>query len=155
MDFQMSRQVQIRRGTADEHSNFIGAIGEVTMDTTNKTLRVHDGETAGGTILAKRSDIPDTATLRGLCSLFLPDYANGQSIESFPFTAPCDCMCYAATANAQITVNGQEICYFGISGSSSGASGLKWFMSAGDVAQVSSGSCVRSKYYPLKYTTLS
>ena len=139
----MSRQVQIRRGTADEHSNFIGAIGEVTMDTTNKTLRVHDGETAGGTILAKR------------CSLFLPDYANGQSIESFPFTAPCDCMCYAATANAQITVNGQEICYFGISGSSSGASGLKWFMSAGDVAQVSSGSCVRSKYYPLKYTTLS
>ena len=54
----MSRQIQIRRGTAAEHENFTGAIGEITMDTTNKTLRVHDGETAGGTILAKQSDVP-------------------------------------------------------------------------------------------------
>ena len=48
----MARQIQIRRGTATEHNSFIGAIGEVTMDTTNNTLRVHDGETAGGTALA-------------------------------------------------------------------------------------------------------
>lgn len=44
----MSRQIQIRRGSAAEHSNFTGAIGEITMDTTNKTLRVHDGVTPGG-----------------------------------------------------------------------------------------------------------
>ena len=44
----MSRQIQIRRGTSAEHENFTGAIGEVTMDTTNKTLRVHDGTTVGG-----------------------------------------------------------------------------------------------------------
>lgn len=44
----MSRQIQIRRGTATQHSNFTGAIGEVTMDTTNNTLRVHDGVTPGG-----------------------------------------------------------------------------------------------------------
>lgn len=44
----MSRQIQIRRGTATDHSNFTGAMGEVTMDTTNKTLRVHDGVTVGG-----------------------------------------------------------------------------------------------------------
>lgn len=49
----MTRQIQIRRGTATEHENFTGAIGEVTMDTTNKTLRVHDGTTAGGIPLAK------------------------------------------------------------------------------------------------------
>ena len=54
----MSRQIQIRRGTAAEHENFTGAIGEITMDTTNKTLRVHDGETAGGTVLAKSSQLP-------------------------------------------------------------------------------------------------
>ena len=54
----MSRQIQIRRGTATEHENFTGAIGEITMDTTNKTLRVHDGETAGGTVLAKSSQLP-------------------------------------------------------------------------------------------------
>lgn len=44
----MSRQIQIRRGTAAQHANFTGVIGEVTMDTTNKTLRVHDGVTQGG-----------------------------------------------------------------------------------------------------------
>lgn len=54
----MSRQIQIRRGTSVEHENFTGVIGEVTMDTTNKTLRVHDGETVGGTVLAKKSEIP-------------------------------------------------------------------------------------------------
>lgn len=54
----MSRQIQIRRGSATEHNTFIGAIGEITMDTTNKTLRVHDGETAGGTILARQSELP-------------------------------------------------------------------------------------------------
>lgn len=54
----MSREIKIRRGSAAEHEEFTGAIGEVTMDTTNKTLRVHDGETVGGTVLAKKSDIP-------------------------------------------------------------------------------------------------
>lgn len=55
----MSRQIQIRRGTAAEHTTFTGAIGEITMDTTNNTLRVHDGTTAGGTPLAKQSEIPE------------------------------------------------------------------------------------------------
>ena len=54
----MSRQILIRRGTYVEHENFTWVIGEVTMDTTNKTLRVHDGETVGGTVLAKKSEIP-------------------------------------------------------------------------------------------------
>ena len=54
----MSRQIQIRRGNAAENDAFTGAIGEVTMDTTNNTLRVHDGTTAGGTKLAKQSEIP-------------------------------------------------------------------------------------------------
>ncbi len=49
----MSRQIQFRRGTADEHKNFTGAEGEITVDLTNKTLRVHDGVTAGGTMLAR------------------------------------------------------------------------------------------------------
>ena len=59
----MSRQIQIRRGTATEHATFTGKIGEITMDTTNKTLRVHDGSTAGGTILAKQSEIPEPYTM--------------------------------------------------------------------------------------------
>lgn len=148
----MARQIQIRRGSAAKHANFTGAIGEITMDTTNKTLRVHDGTTAGGTILAKQSEIPDASSFKSMLALFLPDYSNGQSITSFPFTAPCDCMCYAATGGATLTVNDNEICYFGVSGSASGANCFKWFMSAGDIAKVTSGSVVRPKYYPLKYT---
>mgnify|MGYP003424687940 CR=1 FL=1 len=59
----MSRQIQMRRGTADEHNNFTGAIGEITDDTTKNTIRVHDGKTAGGTALAKESDIPDLSNV--------------------------------------------------------------------------------------------
>ncbi len=57
----MSRQIQIRRGTATEHNNFTGAPGEITMDTTNKTLRVHDGTTAGGTAMARRDELDNLA----------------------------------------------------------------------------------------------
>ena len=48
----MAVQLQLRKGTATEHNTFTGALGEVTVDTTNKTLRVHDGSTVGGTRLA-------------------------------------------------------------------------------------------------------
>ena len=48
----MSKRIQLRRGTDTENNAFTGAIGEVTVDTTNKTLRVHDGSTIGGTRLA-------------------------------------------------------------------------------------------------------
>ena len=49
-------QVKLRRGTDTEHSSFTGVEGEVTVDTTNDTLRVHDGSTAGGVRLAKLSE---------------------------------------------------------------------------------------------------
>ena len=48
----MAIQIQLRQGTTTEHNTFTGAVGEVTVDTTNKTLRVHDGSTVGGTQLA-------------------------------------------------------------------------------------------------------
>ena len=56
----MATQVQFRRGTTGEHSSFTGAVGEVTVDTTLDTLRVHDGALAGGYRIAKFSDIPST-----------------------------------------------------------------------------------------------
>ena len=54
----MAIQIQLRQGTTTEHDTFTGAVGEVTVDTTNKTLRVHDGTTVGGTVLAKVSEVP-------------------------------------------------------------------------------------------------
>lgn len=45
----MAIQVQLRRGTSAQNNSFTGAVGEVTVNTTDNTLRVHDGATAGGT----------------------------------------------------------------------------------------------------------
>ena len=52
-----SKVLQYRGGTTTEHATFVGADREVTVDTTKKTLVVHDGATVGGTPLAKASDI--------------------------------------------------------------------------------------------------
>ena len=53
----MATAIQRRRGTATQHSSFTGLAGEITIDTTNNTVRVHDGSTAGGHRLAKYSEI--------------------------------------------------------------------------------------------------
>ena len=82
----MSRQIQIRRGTADEHTTFTGALGEVTMDTTNKTLRVHDGETAGGVALAKQSEIPTVPSFADIALHMTPDWSAGTE-KNATFTA--------------------------------------------------------------------
>jgi len=55
----MATQVQFRRGTSTENNSFTGALGEVTVDTTNDTLRVHDGSTAGGFQSAKLTGTQD------------------------------------------------------------------------------------------------
>lgn len=60
--------VQLRRGTDTEHSSFTGAEGEVTVDTTNDTLRVHDGLTAGGVRLAKLSEAGGSGTVTSVGS---------------------------------------------------------------------------------------
>jgi hypothetical protein len=44
----MTKQVQRRRGTTSQHTSFTGAEGEISVNTSNKTVHVHDGSTAGG-----------------------------------------------------------------------------------------------------------
>ena len=43
-----STQVQFRRGTTTQNNAFTGAQGELSVDTDLKTIRLHDGTTAGG-----------------------------------------------------------------------------------------------------------
>jgi len=52
------RVIQFRGGTASEHEVFTGHDREVTVDTTEHRLRVHDGVTPGGHKIAKESEIP-------------------------------------------------------------------------------------------------
>lgn len=48
----MAKELQLRRGTMEEHNAFIGKPGEITLDTDLHMLRIHDGETPGGIEIA-------------------------------------------------------------------------------------------------------
>ena len=58
----MAKVLQLRRGTTAQNNAFTGAEGEVTVDTTKKTLRLHDGATAGGKEILGASDFATVAT---------------------------------------------------------------------------------------------
>ena len=44
----MPTALQFRRGTTTQNNSFTGAVGEISVDTTLDTLRIHDGSQAGG-----------------------------------------------------------------------------------------------------------
>ena len=50
----MATQVQFRRGTATQNNNFTGAEGELSVNLSNYSLRLHDGATAGGYEIARQ-----------------------------------------------------------------------------------------------------
>lgn len=49
----MPSEVQFRRGSESENNNFLGAEGELSVNTSNNALRVHNGISTGGFELAK------------------------------------------------------------------------------------------------------
>ena len=58
----MPTEVQFRRGTTAQNDGFTGAAGELSVNSTNNSVRVHDGSTAGGFELAK-ADLSNTTGL--------------------------------------------------------------------------------------------
>lgn len=90
----MSIEVRLRRGTQTEHQSFTGNTGEVTMDTTANTLRVHDGVTVGGHKLLSNNVTgtfttnkiePDTDGIRdigGVSRRYQTLYANNVNVTS-------------------------------------------------------------------------
>jgi hypothetical protein len=97
----MSTQVQYRRGTAAENNSFTGALAEITVDTTNKTLRVHDGATAGGSNIAT-VDYVDTS----ISSLSANSISLGTTSVNIP----------SSNGNVIITVGGSGIATFTTAG---------------------------------------
>tara|TARA_B110000503_G_scaffold76762_1_gene118419 strand:+ start:13182 stop:15332 length:2151 start_codon:yes stop_codon:yes gene_type:complete len=76
----MATEIKLRRGTKAQHddgSGFTGALGEVTVDTTDDTLRVHDGSLKGGHVLAKLSDVEASDTLAELSDTSITSTAAG------------------------------------------------------------------------------
>lgn len=59
----MAKQIQFRRGTAAQTAAFTGAVGEITVDTDDKRVVVHDNSTAGGSPMAKESELQGLGAL--------------------------------------------------------------------------------------------
>jgi len=57
--------VQFRRGTTAQNDAFTGEQGELSVDTSKTTLRVHDGSTAGGVELGKATTTNATVSAAG------------------------------------------------------------------------------------------
>jgi len=56
----MPTQVQFRRGTTAQNNAFTGAAGELSINSDNNSIRVHDGSTSGGYEVAK-ADLSNTS----------------------------------------------------------------------------------------------
>ena len=61
----MARRIQFRRGTTLQHSVFVGAPGELTVDTDKNIVVVHDGVTPGGFPANRLDDVSGNVTFSG------------------------------------------------------------------------------------------
>jgi len=67
----MATQVQFRRGTSAETSTFVGAVGEVTVDTVKQTCVIHNATQAGGFPLLREDGTNSSLSLGSLSSCAL------------------------------------------------------------------------------------
>jgi hypothetical protein len=61
----MAKRIQFRRGTTTQTAVFVGAPGELTVDTDKNVIVVHDGITPGGWPTSRLTGIDGTATFTG------------------------------------------------------------------------------------------
>jgi len=102
-------RVKLRRGTSAEHANFVGAEGEVTVDTDKKRLVVHDGVTPGGFLIAAledvKTDISEYTDSEGLMGGYTYDV---QGTE-LPLTSTSPIVNYTVTVASGFRYNGRGI----------------------------------------------
>ena len=105
----MATQVQFRRGTTGQTQTFIGALGEITVDTSLSTAVIHDGVTAGGNSLLK-SDGSNSALITGTGanpSLTFVGYSN-----TGLFSGGADQIGLATAGNARLTIDSSGVATF-------------------------------------------
>jgi hypothetical protein len=68
----MPTVLQFRRGTTSQNNSFTGTAGELSIDTTLDTIRVHDASTAGGFALLKETGVSNL-TLNAQAEIRLGD----------------------------------------------------------------------------------
>ena len=77
-----STQVKRRRGTTIEHNDFIGAEGEITVDTTTWQIILHDGASRGGHRHALENHVHSNYLLNDPANVFLKSADIGTLIAS-------------------------------------------------------------------------
>ena len=75
----MPTVLQFRRGTTAQNNSFTGSAGELSIDTTIDTIRVHDGSTAGGFELTQNT-ATQTLTNKTLTSPVLNTSVSGTAV---------------------------------------------------------------------------
>jgi hypothetical protein len=81
----MPLQLQFRRGTNAQNNAFTGAVGELSVDTDNKTIRVHDGSTPGGVTIVNVNS-SQTLTNKTLTAPVISTISNNSSTLTLPTT---------------------------------------------------------------------
>lgn len=112
-----AKQVKLRRGTTLDNDLFTGAEGEVTVDTTKNSLRVHDGSTLGGTeiALADLSNIAPSADFDQRIKQAIQSLIDAGAIgiggggEGEPVTIGSVKMSYASPGVDYILANGAPV----------------------------------------------
>ena len=75
----MPTVLQFRRGTTSQNNSHTGSLGEISIDTTLDTLRIHDGATAGGFEITSNA-AAQTLTNKTLTSVVLNTGVSGTAV---------------------------------------------------------------------------
>lgn len=131
----MAIQFQNRRGTVSENNSFTGAAGELSVDTTNNELRLHDGATQGGTLVSGIRTVSTIDSFRAMTDTPDKVYTTGYHTEDdgafgshfFEWDITCtDADNGGTTIQVTGIVTGRYKLRY------SGAVNVKWFGAVGD-----------------------
>jgi hypothetical protein len=78
----MAKIVRRRRGTTTQHANFTGDPGEITVDLTEKTVRVHIGDNFEGGYPLARKDMSNVVDKVGITQLKVTDGTPDQLLST-------------------------------------------------------------------------
>ena len=106
----------LRRGTKAENDAFTGAEAELSVDTTNMELRLHDGKTAGGKVVGGK-----VKTVNGV----EPDASGNVSVAATPPAISATATTLAAGSAATVTRGGTDAAPSFVFGIPQGAKGDK------------------------------
>jgi hypothetical protein len=118
----MADQLSLRGGTTTEHGSFTGANKEVTVDTTKKTLVVHDGATVGGHPIMRENG---TNSALALGSAATPSLKFTGDTNTGIYSPGADQVAISTNGVQRLLVNGSGNISLGTLGAAAGISNLR------------------------------